>query len=52
MTRKDYELIAKRIRTLPVDGYQREKIAQAFAESLKAANANFNPDLFIAKATR
>lgn len=52
MTRKDYELIANRIRTLPINGYQREEIAQAFAESLKAANKNFSPDLFIVKATR
>jgi len=50
MTRKDFELIARTIRELPLSAVSRRKVAVAFADELRSTNSNFDRDRFI-KAT-
>lgn len=53
MTRKDFELIAKVLRTADevADQDTLEALAEMFADELAKTNAAFNRGLFIAKAT-
>jgi len=53
MTRKDFELIAKVLRTADevADQETIEAIAEMFADELATTNPNFNRPLFVAKAT-
>lgn len=53
MTRKDFELIAKVLRTADevADQETIEALAEMFANELQGTNPNFNRGLFIAKAT-
>lgn len=55
MTRKDFELIARTIRELPLDhiaSEQRRLIAYSFAGHLAATNDQFDKDRFIAACER
>lgn len=53
MTRKDFELIAKVLRTADevADQETIEALADMFADALAGTNPSFNRELFIAKAT-
>lgn len=52
MTRKDFVLIARTIKEMPVDERTRAIVATRFAAELRATNVQFNRDLFMAAATQ
>lgn len=47
MTRKDYQLIARVIAGLGMDGESQAWIARAFAEALADENERFNAERFL-----
>lgn len=47
MSKKDFELIARILRGLPVDCYGTEQVAERFAEELQRTNPRFDAARFL-----